>query len=113
MVRPKASEANLQAAVSFVDLLIVRELSDGSSLGMARVHRKGSHSLFAAFRAFVPELVRRSRDKNPENRQGVSIIELNKALKSSGLKCNRKRDRTEDGVKWLYKVRTQLFQIHH
>ena len=105
MVRPKASETNLVAAVTFADILIVREQTYRSNTSFDRVFCKGSGSLYHAFHALLPELTRDSLDKNPENRQGVSMIELNKALKMTGLKSARKRDRTEDGEKRRCKVR--------
>ena len=108
MVRPKASEANLRAAVAFVNILIVREQLDRCNERRACVYLKGSGSLYAAFRALLPELTRGSLDKNPDNRQGVTTIELNKALKRTGLKSARKRNQTEDGMKRRYKVTSKV-----
>ena len=106
MVRPKASKTNLVAAVTFADILIVREQAYRSNTSFDRVYCKGSGSLYHAFHALLPELTRGSLDKNPENRQGVSMIELNKALKITGLKSARKRDRMVDGVIRRCKVKT-------
>jgi hypothetical protein len=104
MVRPKASPENLRLALSFADVLIAREKLDDADPKASRVARKGPRSLFAAFRACFPDLARNSRDKYPKNRLGVSMIELNKGLKSLGFTTVRKRERTEDGIRWLYKV---------
>ena len=107
MVRPKASEVNLRIALSFVDMLIVREKVGAADTNASRVARKGPRSPFAAFRACFPDLARNSQDRYPKNRQAVSNVELNKAMKSTGLRSIRKRDMTEEGVRWLYKV-TQI-----
>ena len=110
MVRPKVSEANLQVALAFADVLVSREMRSKSDLLGYRVICKGVCSLFAAFRACFPELTRETRDKHPKNRNGISIIELNKALKLSGLRTLRKRAHTGDGVKWVYKV-TRIAEV--
>ncbi len=104
MVRPKASNENLAVALAFANIIVVRDSTD-SIHGVMRVHRKGPRSLYAAFRACVPELARNSSEQNPVNRTAVTCIEFNKLLQSSGLESTRKRDRTPDGVlKWVHKV---------
>ena len=101
MGRPKVSEGNMRLALAFSDILIRRDKADASN---SHVDRKGPHSLFAAFCACFPELTRNSCDKHPKNRQGLSMIELNKALKSTGMRCTRKREYSRHGVRWLCKV---------
>ncbi len=103
MVRPKASNENLAVALALANIIIVRQSTENGH-GSLRVHRKGSRSLYAAFRACLPELARNSEEQNPKNRFAVTCIEFNKILLSSGLQSIRKRDRTPTGVKWTLKV---------
>ena len=106
MVRPRASDANLRAALVFSDVVTVAAepgiSSDGAKL---TVTRQGRQSIFAAFSACFPNLARDSKEKRPENRLGVAAIELNKALKAQGLRPIRRRDRVGDSVRWRCKVR--------
>ena len=103
MVRPRASERNIQVAMAFADIMTEKMMSPGGS-GDVMVSRKGSRSLFQAFCVSVPELVRDAHDKRPKNRQAVSQMEMNKALAASGLKSIRKRDRSTGGTRWCSKV---------
>ena len=75
---------------------------DGTVLLVAR---KGRQSIFTAFSQCLPHLARDSKEKRPRNRHGVSLVELNKALKSEGLKPVRRRDRVDGGVRWCSKVK--------
>ena len=110
MVRPKASNENLAVALAFANILIIRESMENIR-GVMRVHRKGPRSLYAAFRACIPELARNSDEQNPKNRYAVTCVEFNKIMHSSGLQSIRKRDRTSDGVKWKLKVVDVSFQL--
>jgi hypothetical protein len=108
MVRPRASEANLRAALSFADILIARKTMGDAIPKASRVPLKGPRSIYAAFRECFPELVRNSRDRFPKNRQAVSMIELNKMLFRSGLKSLRKIERTDSGIVLLNKVSLKM-----
>ena len=84
MVRPRVSEHNLSIALSFSRVLmfdITAENAKSSSLMNGEIASKGKRSVFATFTAYFPDLVRNSQERKPENRQGVSCIELNKAIK--------------------------------
>jgi hypothetical protein len=110
MVRPKASDENLAAALAFANILIIRK-SMNNNEGTKRVHRKGSRSLYAAFRACIPELARNSEDQNPKNRSAVTCVEFNKIMHWSGLESIRRRDRSRNGVKWTLKVVEVSFHL--
>ena len=105
MVRPRASDANIRIALVFADIVTVQTRpgtpSDSSTVLVAR---KGRQSIFAAFSACLPDLARDSREKRPKNRQGVALMEINKALQTAGLKSVRKRDRIDGGVRWRSKA---------
>ena len=105
MVRPKASDTNLRAAMAFVEVVIHRE-QPGKSTGRreVRVQRRGPCSIYAIIRACLPELTRDSREKFPRNRDGVTQIEFNKAMKSAGFKSIRKKIETIHGTQWVRKV---------
>ncbi len=103
MVRPKASDANLRSALAFSDVVTV-EAESGIQSSDFTVARKGRQSIFAAFSLCCPDLVRDSKEKRPQNRHGVAWIELDKALKSRGLKPLRRRDRIGGSVRWGSKV---------
>ena len=85
MVRPRASDTNLSIAVAFGQLFVVRaehkdlKLSQNSSIPC-----HGPRSLYALFAACYPNLSRGAQDKQPKNRFGVTMVEFNKALNSSG-----------------------------
>ena len=105
MVRPRASENNVRAAIAFADIVVKQtvpgHIKDASTVLVAR---KGKYSVFSMFAACFPQLVRDARDKRPQNRRGIAVLELNKALHSLGLKSLRKRNRSEEGVRWSSKV---------
>jgi hypothetical protein len=105
MVRPRASEQNTQIALAFADVVMV-QMRPGmaSDANTVLVARKGRQSIHAAFAACFPNLARDSHDKRPSNRQGVAVVELNKALKAAGLRSLRMRDRIDGGVRWHTKV---------
>ena len=131
MVRPRASPQNLSIAVSFGKMILVQMDSAEAHKFENTVHVScnGNRSIFAAFAACFPDLVRSSRDKQPRNRQGVAAIELNKSLQAAllfdydltnkhmnlllltglqaaGLKAVRKQERVDgaDGARWRPKV---------
>ena len=87
MVRPRASPQNLSIAVSFGKMILVQMDSAEAHKFENTVHVScnGNRSIFAAFAACFPDLVRLSRDKQPRNRQGVAAIELNKSLQAWSL----------------------------
>jgi hypothetical protein len=105
MVRPRASEQNIRIALAFADAVTVQTKPGMSKdLSTILVARKGRQSIHAAFAACFPDLARDSKEKRPKNRQGVAVMEMNKALQAAGLKSVRKRDRVEGGVRWRSKV---------
>ncbi len=82
MVRPRASQQNLNIALAFSTTVVVQmeplEVQKGENV--VHVACNGQRAVFAAFSACFPDLVRDSRDKRPQNRQGVAAIELNKSM---------------------------------
>ena len=105
MVRPRATEQNIRVALAFADTVMVQaKTGHAKDANTVLVARKGRQSIHAAFAACFPDLVRDSREKRPKNRQGVAMMEMNKALQAAGLKSVRKRDRVEGGVRWRSKV---------
>jgi hypothetical protein len=105
MVRPRASEHNVQIALTFADAVMVQTKPGMvSDVNTVMVARKGHQSIHTAFAACFPDLSRDSREKRPKNRQGVAVMELNKALQAAGLKSVRKRDRIDGGIRWRTKV---------
>ncbi len=109
MVRPRASEENIRIALAFADTVMVQAkpgmIHDGNAVLVAR---KGHQSIHAAFAACFPDLVRDSHEKRPKNRQGVAMVELNKALQAAGLRVVRKRNRIDGGIRWRSKVLPNL-----
>jgi hypothetical protein len=105
MVRPRASEQNIRIALAFADTVMVQtipgQINDANTVLVAR---KGRQSIHAAFAACFPDLARDSQEKRPKNRQGVAVMELNKALQAAGLRSVRKRDRIDGGIRWRSKV---------
>ncbi len=106
MVRPRASKENIRIALAFADTVIVQTnspglMNDGNAILVAR---KGRQSIHAAFAACFPDLVRDSHEKRPKNRKGVTVMELNKALQTAGLRAIRKRNRIDGGIRWRSKV---------
>ena len=83
MVRPKASKHNLSIALAFSKAIIVDDKHEKSSVVDRHifVSCSGRRAIYTAFSACFPELSRDSSDKQPENRRGVSCIELSKAMK--------------------------------
>ena len=115
MVRPRASEQNIRTALAFAETVMVQTSADptndhdGSILLVAR---KGRRSIHAAFAACLPQLARDSLEKRPNNRHGVAVMELNKAMQAAGLRSVRKRDRRIDGgVRWRSKVRIKPLEL--
>ncbi len=104
MGRPKASDPNLRAAMAFAEVVISREQFQMSNARDVRIHRRGPSSIFAVFRACLPELARDSREKFPSNRDGVSMVEFNKSMKNAGFRSFRKKVETIHGIKWVRKV---------
>ncbi len=110
MVRPRASEENIRIALAFADTVMVQAkpgmIHDGNAVLVAR---KGQQSIHAAFAACFPDLARDSHEKRPKNRQGVAMVELNKALQAAGLRVVRKRNRIDGGIRWRSKVQHIFF----
>ena len=88
MVRPRASDRNLSIAVAFGSMVVIRAgKKDLSITPYNTIPCNGPRSIYALFAACFPHLSREARDKQPKNRSGVSMVELNKALHSIGLRC--------------------------
>jgi hypothetical protein len=97
MGRPRASQQNIRTALAFAEIVIVRtKLAKRNNQNKVLVARKGRRSIYAAFAACFPDLARDSHDKKPMNRQGVSMVELNKALQEAGLRSVRRKNQSDD-----------------
>jgi hypothetical protein len=107
MVRPKASEANLGAAIAF-SFVIAKHVPEGQNLGPTEfpVFWKGRRSIHSLFAVFLPDLSRELHEKSPRNRAAVSVLELNKALQARGFHTTRKQEFTRFIV---YKRKFQLY----
>ncbi len=129
MVRPRASQQNLNIALAFSKTVLVQmeSFEAHKSEDIVHVSCNGQRGVFAAFSVCFPDLVRDSRDKRPQNRQGVAAIEMNKSmqvhelvfgpisfwkypltvyLQASGFTPVRKQERIDgaDGPRWRPKV---------
>ena len=95
----------MQIAVAFSDIVTVATgpevPCDGSVL---LVSRKGRQSIFSALSQCLPHTTRDSKEKRPRNRHGVSLVELNKVLKSHGLLPVERKDRINGKTRWISKV---------
>ncbi len=80
MVRPRASESNLSAAVAFGKAITICLDANDWTADMATIPCSGPESIFAVLCECLPHLVRDAYDKKPNNRKGVTEIELNKAI---------------------------------
>jgi hypothetical protein len=86
MVRPRASNCNLEIAIAFSKVLAVEAEGGINFDRLTWVFCQGERSLYAAFAAGLPELARLGDfSPHPFNRRGVTVVELNKALHSSGM----------------------------
>ena len=87
MVRPRASDRNLAIAVAF-GKMVTCELEDGFGTegSGASVLCNGRFNIHCVFFLCLPTCSRDSLAKRPQSRFGVSSIELNKALKQTGLR---------------------------
>ena len=83
MVRPRASTRNLSIAVAFGQIFVVRAPSKAQHIP---IPCHGPRSLYALFAACFPHLSRGTQDKQPKNRCGVTMVEFNKALHSTGFR---------------------------
>ncbi len=98
MVRPRASEQNVRIALAFTDIVMIQTrpgTKDTENLML--VAWKGRPSIHAAFKECLPQLTRDSSERSPTNRHGVTVMELNKALKAAGLRSIRRKNRLMDG----------------
>ena len=88
MVRPKASARNMSVAVAFGNMIVFRSgENDLAPHRNAHIPCHGPGSIYALFTACFPQMSRDSDGTHPPtNRTGVSMVEFNKALKSSGLR---------------------------
>jgi hypothetical protein len=86
MVRPRASERNLQIALEFSKMLISRTLNR-ELVRETQIHCRGPRSLHSVFSVCLPQLTRDIGAMRPKNRAGVTLVELNKALNGVGLRC--------------------------
>ncbi len=80
MVRPRASECNLRASVAFGKAITICLDAKDWTPDMAPIPCSGPKSIFAALCECLPELARSAQDKRPNNRKGVTEIELNKSI---------------------------------
>jgi hypothetical protein len=99
MGRPKACERSKRIACLFANAVSCNRIDerDGN-----RIDCKGPHSIFSLLATCLPEMVRDSKDMHPANRTGVSEVELNKFLTSSGFLACRERHRISSSTitKW-------------
>jgi hypothetical protein len=85
-MRPKGSDRNKQIAVLFSDIVSLNVMCDGD------IPCIGPRSLFSIFSLCFPSCTRDGKDVNPEHRDGISMIEMNKSLMSTGYIHYRKRE---------------------
>jgi hypothetical protein len=83
MVRPRASDRNLSIATRFAKMLI--SFKDRQDPGETPVPLTGSGSIHQILAMVLPVVARDNRDSCPQNRSGVTAVELNKALKGIGM----------------------------
>jgi hypothetical protein len=87
MVRPRASDRNLNAATAFGSMMVVRVGPKDLLMSTATpIPCNGPRSIYALFSACLPHISRDAREKQPKNRSGVTMVELNKALHNAGLR---------------------------
>jgi hypothetical protein len=87
MVRPRASDRNLTVAVAFGKMVTCELEDDFRTEGSgALVLCNGRFNIHSVFSLCLPTCSRDSLAKHPQSRFGVSSIELNKALKQTGLR---------------------------
>lgn len=88
MVRPRASDRNMTIAIRFAKMLTsFKEKADLQDtpvplIGLGSIH----HFLSLA----LPAIARDKREISPKNRAGVTAVELNKALKVTGMNYSRR-----------------------
>ena len=97
MVRPRASDRNLDIAIAFSKILTVDLKGQRNSARLTWVFCQGERSLHAAFASMLPNLSRDVLERRPSNRRGVSVIEMNKALISIGVQVVRTQKRPRIG----------------
>ena len=99
MGRPKACERSKRIACLFANAVSCNRVDDRDG---NRIDCKGPQSIFSLLATCLPELVRDSKDLHPANRTGVSEVELNKFLTSSGFLACRERHRISSSTitKW-------------
>ena len=85
-MRAKGSERNKQIAVLFSNVVSLSEPTKET------IPCIGPKSLFAAFAQCFPYLTRDGKDPDPNNKQGISILEMNKSLINAGFNVFRKRE---------------------
>ena len=100
MVRPKASEKNLEIAREFANAITVKRSSGEEKTKTGHVGCKGSNSVFAALRYCLPRLTRLQTEKIHLHRNAVSEIELNKCLTQTGFISHRQRRRILGTYRW-------------
>ena len=77
----------MSIAAAFGNMIVVRfGEKDLVLYENAHIPCHGPRSIHALFAACFPQLSRDSDGKHPTNRCGVTVVEFNKALKSSGLR---------------------------
>ena len=96
MVRPKASEVNKAIARIFADTVTVETTSSNDQRtwfdkSNPTVDCRGQKSIFQALVLCLPNIVREVKDQAVKNRKGVTEVELNKFLTSSGYVSSRRR----------------------
>ena len=94
MVRPKASQANLQIAAAVTEAATIRQMDAHMNLAHAKVDCKGHNSIFAALRWCLADVVR-LKEYESDQKEGVSEVELNKHLCRLGYYSYRYRHRIQ------------------
>jgi hypothetical protein len=99
MVRPKASERNKTIAAYFADTLTVEiSFTFQKKITQRAVSCRGRGSIFDALSSCLPNIVREGSCQIVQNREGITEIELNKVLVSSGFTSSRRRLWEKDQV---------------
>jgi hypothetical protein len=88
MVRPKASDYNLNVAAAFAK--IITKYSRDPPNSLQSVECWGFLSIFDCLSSFLPQICRDLKDKYPRNWNALTIFELVKFLKKMGWEAKRK-----------------------
>jgi hypothetical protein len=104
MVRPRASDRNLDLAVNFAKTVTAECKYQCDEEESSWALCEGDRSIYAAFAALLPDVARDASMQRPTNRRGVTIIEFNKILRAIGYVVIRRNQSSEQGNRGHFKV---------